>query len=297
MSETHDVDDVRQQESRRSGAREALLAAGGLLVILGVGKSFAGTIPYGADAVFTAAAAYQLYVPLWLIQRAGELPESHAIHVHGLLLGAVAAVRRKLVLGRHRRRRQAGLRPKRRATALDRSLAYYGRGAVFRPRALGLDFGRALLVALVTFIPFAVGHHLWQMFHVPPGKFVFYRATIPPELLGLLLKNTFLVALPEELFYRGFVQTRLERIWPTRFFLLGVPIGRAVIVASAMFALGHYLGEWGNPGRLAPFFPAFLFTMLTQRSGSIAGAVAYHGLSNAFSATLLAGYVIRSGPG
>jgi membrane protease YdiL (CAAX protease family) len=276
--------------ARDLGAKEALLAAGGLLLLLGVGKSFAGFIPYGADAVFTAAAAYQLYVPLWLIQNHGELPESHAIHIHGLLLGTIAGLRRRRVAWRRRRRR-------RRQSRLDRTLAYYGRGAVFRPRALGADLGRALLIAVVTFVPFAVGHHFWQMFNAPPGKYVYYRSTIPPDLFAIWLKNTFLVALPEELFYRGFVETRLERIWPTKRFVLGVPIGRTVIVASAMFALGHYLGEWGNPARLGPFFPAFIFSMLTRRGGSITGAVAYHGLSNAFSATLLAGYVIKSGPG
>lgn len=275
--------DTAVPSRERAGAREALLAGGGLLVVLGVGKSVAGLLPFGADVVFTLAAAYQLYVPLFLIQRRGELPESHLIHVHGLLLGAVAAVRRRVVSARARARR-------RKRTGLDAWLAHYGRGAVFRPRALVEDLGRALLIAVVTFAPFAVGHHFWQVLMAADGAHVVYRPTLPPDLLSLLLKNVFLVALPEELFYRGFLETRLERVWPTKRFVLGVPLGRAVILASAMFALGHWLGEWGNPARLAPFFPAFVFSMLTRKGGSIAGAVAYHGMSNAFSATLLAGY-------
>lgn len=267
----------------QNGAREALQAALGLLLVLAVGKSVAGFIPFGADAVFTLAAAYQLYVPLWLIQRRGELPESHLIHVHGLLLGTVAAVRRRVVLARLK----AG---KKKRTAKDDWLAHYGRGATFRPRALAEDLGRAVLVAVITFAPFAVGHHFWQVMLAGDAAHVVYRPTVPVDIFGIVLKNVFLVALPEELFYRGFLETRLERVWPTKRYIAGVPLGRAVILASAMFALGHWLGEWGNPARLAPFFPAFVFSMLTRRGGSIAGAVLYHGLSNGFSATLLAGY-------
>lgn len=274
---------TRAETTHLDGAREALQAGVGLLVLLAVGKSFASFVPYGADAVFTAAAAFQLYVPLWLIQRRGELPESHFIHVHGLLLGTVASVRRRVVVARRRR-------GARRRGALDEWLAHYGRGARFRPRAFVEDIGRALLVAVITFAPFAVGHHFWQVMLAGEGASVVFRPTLPPDLAAIVLKNVFLVALPEELFYRGFLETRLERAWPTRRFVLGVPLGRAVIVASAMFALGHWLGEWGNPARLGPFFPAFVFSMLTRRGGSIAGAVLYHGLSNAFSATLLAGY-------
>lgn len=274
-------EDGQERTSPRAGAREALFAAGGLLVALTVGKHIAPFLPKGGDVVFTLAAAYQLYVPLWLIQRRGELPESHAIHVHGLLLGTVAALRRRRVRARRRARR--------RSTAFDRVLAHYGRGACFRPRAFFADIGRALLVALITFVPFAFGHHLWQLWMAPEGVHVRYVPTLPPGLFAIVLKNTFLVALPEEMFYRGFVETRLERIWPTRIHLLGIPLGRTVVIASALFALGHFLGEY-NPARLGPFFPAFLFSMLTRRGGSIAGAVLYHGLSNGFSAALLAGY-------
>ena len=123
--------------SAQAGAREALLASAALLGLLAVGKTFGGALPYGNDVVFTAAAAFQLYVPLWLIQRAGELPESHRIHVHGLLLGPIAAVRRRRVLAARARGMQG------RPDSLARSLAFYGRGAVFRPRALFKDMGLA----------------------------------------------------------------------------------------------------------------------------------------------------------
>jgi len=231
--------------------------------------------------VFTAAAALQLYLPLWLIQRRGELPESHRIHAHGLFLGTIQAVRS----GRVRARRLRG-RP--RPTLVDRWLAEYGRGARICGRALLADLVRALAVAVVTFVPFFFLHHLWQEWLV--GRPLVFRPVWPADLHEVLLRNVFLVALPEELFYRGFLETRLDRVWPVRRTIFGIPLGRTVFVASALFALGHFLGEY-NPARLGPFFPAFVFSMLTRKSGSITGAVLYHGLSNAFSYLLFQGYL------
>ena len=255
----------------KRGAREALVAAVGLLLALAIGKPLAKVTGFG-DVIFTLIAAYQLYVPLWLVQRAGEAPESHGIHVHGVLLGPVAALRAAIV--RRRRRRRWRGRP----DAVARALAHYGRGARVRGHAFLEDIGSAVVLGAITFPLFVVGHHVWQGWL---GR-SFADVGVPADLHVVLLKNTFLIALPEELFYRGFVETRLERLWPTRRFVLGVPIGRTVVVASAMFALGHFLGEW-NPARLGPFFPAFLFSLLTRRSRSITGAVCYHGMSNAFS--------------
>lgn len=266
-----------------AGAREALIAAAGLLALLALGKPLAPLFPGGADVVFTAVAAFQLYVPLRLIERRGELPESHRIHAHGLLLGPVAALRRRRVLSR-RRLRARGLAP------LDGLLAAYGRGATLRRAALQREAVLVVTLALLTFPAFAVGHHLWRLWLLPAGASLSFQFTSPPELFSLVTTNLLLVALPEELFYRGFVETRLERLWPTRWSLFGIPLGRTVIVVSALFALGHWFGEWGNPARLGPFFPAFLFSLLARRQGSIVGAVAYHGLSNVFSALLLAGY-------
>jgi uncharacterized protein len=262
----------------RAGAREALWATGALLLLLLVGKHLASAVGFG-EVWFTAIAAFQLYVPLWLVQRRGEAPEAYALHAHGLILGPLAALRARIV----RARRQGKGRG--RASALSRFLAGYARGAKLNGGALGRDVGRALLAMLVTFPPFLIAHHFWQLQFGAAG----YRLVIPHDLAETFLKNTFLVALPEEMFYRGFLEHRLERLWPTRRWLI-VPIGRTVVLASALFALGHFLGEY-NPARLAPFFPAFVFSMLVRRGGSLAGGVLYHGAANAFSALLYAGYV------
>ena len=152
------------------------------------------------------------------------------------------------------------------------------------------DLGFAFMVAAATFPPFFVLHHLWQL-HFGAHA---YHFVVPADIVTTLLRNVFLIALPEEMFYRGCVEHRLERVWPVTGKLWIVPIGRTVVLASALFAVGHFVGEW-NPARLGPFFPAFLFSMIARRSGSIAGSITYHGMSNAFSALLFAGYT-HGGP-
>lgn len=269
----------------RGGAREALLATTALLLLLGAGKHVVAVWGAAGPAFFTAVAAFQIYVPLWLVQRRGEAPEAYGIHAHGVVLAPVAALRRWWV-GRRRRRRARGV-----PGAFGRTLALYGRGARLRPGALARDVGRAVLLALATFPPFAVAHHLWQVrvVHGAAPAAVTYVFRIPPELVESWLQNTFLIALPEELFYRGFVEHRLDRLWPTRRWAWLIPLSRTVFLTSALFALGHFLGEY-NPARLGPFFPAFIFSGLARRGGGIAGAVLYHGAANTFSLLLAAGY-------
>jgi membrane protease YdiL (CAAX protease family) len=268
----------------RGGAREALIAGAALLLLLEVGKHVVAAFGPAGPYFFTFVAGFQIYVPLWLIQRRGEAPEAYAIHAHGALLGPVAALRRRVVLARKKKPRAA--RGPKRSKARE-LLATYGRGAHFRGKDFAFDVGRALLLAAVTFPPFALGHDWWQHHFGAPG----YRFTVPSDIVETLLKNTFLIALPEEMFYRGFLEHRLDRLWPTKTVLVWlVPLSRTVFLASAMFALGHFLGEY-NPARLGPFFPAFVFSGLTRKSGSISGGILYHGMSNAFSALLFAGYV------
>jgi membrane protease YdiL (CAAX protease family) len=270
----------------RVGAKEALLAGACLLALLTVVKHLGAVSGRLESAGAALAVAFQLYVPLWLIQRRGELPESHGIHVHGLILGPVAAWRQKRVLAR----RQLAPKDRPPRSALLRSLAHYGHRAHFRAQDLKADLKRALLLCAVLFPPFAVGHHFFQMTLAEvQGRSLQFQWGLPEALAMVVLQNLLVVALPEELFYRGFMQTRLLRLWPRQKFILGIPLGRAVVVTALIFALGHFLGEY-NPLRLGPFFPAFVFSALVLKSRSIFGAMIFHALSNVFSALLQALY-------
>jgi membrane protease YdiL (CAAX protease family) len=104
-----------------------------------------------------------------------------------------------------------------------------------------------------------------------------------PEHFALsALNQLVVVAIPEEIFFRGYLLVRLERHWrPTRR-LWGAPVGKALLVSSALFALGH-LVVVPNPQRLAVFFPALLFGWMRGRTGSIAAGATFHALCNVFA--------------
>ncbi len=93
------------------------------------------------------------------------------------------------------------------------------------------------------------------------------------------LNQLVVVAIPEEIFFRGYLLVRLERVWrPTRR-LWGAPVGKALVVSSALFALGH-LAVIPSPQRLAVFFPALVFGWMRGRTGSIAAGATFHALCN-----------------
>ena len=94
-----------------------------------------------------------------------------------------------------------------------------------------------------------------------------------------------MVAVPEELFFRGYLYSRLEQRWPSTRRFLGAPVGRTLLVTSALFALGHVLVDF-NVQRLAVFFPALVFGWMRARTGSVAAGAVFHALCNLYSDVL-----------
>ena len=82
--------------------------------------------------------------------------------------------------------------------------------------------------------PWRTGEHLRSL----EGDSVASRRS-PWWLLELLLIHLLVVALPEETFYRGYVQARLAPLFRRRIRVLGADLGAPVVVASALFALSH----------------------------------------------------------
>lgn len=109
----------------------------------------------------------------------------------------------------------------------------------------------------------------------------------PWALLDFTLGQFVVVALPEEAFFRGYVQSdwiagaKDRTSWKARW--------GAIVGTSAIFAVGH-LATIPAAGRLAVFFPSLLFGWLRIRSGGIGLPLAFHALCNVFSALLSAGY-------
>lgn len=165
-------------------------------------------------------------------------------------------------------------------------------GGLFEPRGLSprriaRDAAFALAWAIGAFaivaVPFAIGFRMW--FHVrrPFGWHAALGAT--DALLGQLL----VIALPEEAFFRGFLQSELEPLFARRVRFLGADWSGAIPVASLVFALGHLLTN-PQPGRLAVFFPSLLFGYLRTRTRGVGAGVVFHALCNILSATLARGF-------
>ena len=82
--------------------------------------------------------------------------------------------------------------------------------------------------ALVPGSCFRAAHPLWRL----PGDF-------PLQVAAQLV----VIALPEELFFRGYVQGRLEEALPPTRTLFGARVGWAWILGAALFALGPLPGD------------------------------------------------------
>ncbi|HET8538875.1 MAG TPA: MXAN_2755 family glutamic-type intramembrane protease [Anaeromyxobacter sp.] len=165
-------------------------------------------------------------------------------------------------------------------------------------------FGRGALVALgiaaVVFPLFAAG--FWAYVElVPRLPAGLARALAPyvgapdlaprlPDRVALLaLVQLVVVALPEEMFYRGWMQTAWARSAPGRgVTVLGARLGAGFLWTQLLFAAGHLVVL--QPWRLGTFFPGLLFGWARERTGSVAAPVVLHALSNLFIATLEASF-------
>jgi membrane protease YdiL (CAAX protease family) len=148
------------------------------------------------------------------------------------------------------------------------------------PKRLLRDSGRALAWALgvsaLVFPPFFFG---WLYWWKPESAFESAGfALVRDETLPQLLA----VALPEEAFYRGYLQSALDDAWPARIRIFGARVGPSILVTSVLFALGHVATEF-HPNRLGVFFPSLLFGWLRARTGGVGASIVFHALCNVFA--------------
>jgi hypothetical protein len=167
-------------------------------------------------------------------------------------------------------------------------------------RAWARGAGAALLACAVVFPVFAAGFALYAeaLPHLPTplaralapyGGAPRFALRLPDRFLLLALVQLLVVALPEEMFYRGFVQTAWARSAPEKgVTILGARLGAGFVRTQVLFALGHLVVL--QPWRLGTFFPGLLFGWLRERTGGLAAPVVFHALSNLFIATLEASF-------
>jgi membrane protease YdiL (CAAX protease family) len=147
--------------------------------------------------------------------------------------------------------------------------------------------GWGLAVAAVVAVPFYFGWRAWWSQLAP--RMDFALSVKPAELANDVAGQLFVIALPEEAFYRGYLQSRLDEVWPPRWKVLGAHVGPALLVGACIFALGH-LATVHLPARLAVFFPALLFGWLRARTGGVGAPIVFHAFCNVYSQVLGRGY-------
>lgn len=232
----------------RAIVREALsvwaLSFAGLVAARLVGF----VIPWVAGQVKAVAAALFLYLPGTLLKRRGEHLEDYGVPDWPWASREAAAQFRKDVVW-----------------AL-------GVSAIVFPLTVG---GFFLLLDAISWLPGS-----WREILTPYPHGAGDIALRFPDRFWLHVLDQFLVvALPEEFFYRGYLQTRLEHAWGKgKGRLLGAPVGKAFWLTQVLFAVGH-LGRL-DPWRLSVFFPSILFGWLRARTGSIVPGIIVHALSN-----------------
>ena len=180
-------------------------------------------------------------------------------------------------------------------------------GIGYRLNGMSREILWVLGIFLITAVPFWFLHESWwawlqgrppghSSLAIPIGDLSTWlqssgwlgRSSPSLDLVELVLIHLLAVALPEELFYRGYLQPRLCSSFRDHRLVWGFRWNHGIALTAALFALAHFLGEY-NPARLGPFFPALLFGLLRRRSGTIGGAVLLHGLYNLLGALLFAG--------
>ena len=142
-----------------------------------------------------------------------------------------------------------------------------------------------VLAAVIVFPPYLICAHFWMIWVY--GREGFHLAAFP-DFWKTAVFQVLLIALPEEFFFRGYMQTTLNRIFgrPLKFF--GANIGLALPITSVVFAFSHsfvHYAWW----HFSIFLPALLFGWLRERTGSITAPILFHALSN-----IISDWVVRS---
>lgn len=132
-------------------------------------------------------------------------------------------------------------------------------------------FGTSLLV----FPLFTLAAHGWQTWIVG----LHFHGFAPFPSIHLLAIQLGFVGLPEEFFFRGYLQPTLESAFRPRWRILEADLGWGWILTSLVFAFAHsaILAQWWH---FAIFLPALLFGYLRARTGGLTAPILFHTASN-----------------
>jgi len=134
------------------------------------------------------------------------------------------------------------------------------------------------------------GWHAWVLGSVDPSQS--WPVALPSNVLLLIGYHLFFVAIPEELFYRGYLQTRLDEAFVGRARVLGAMVGPGLILATLLFAFGHTIVVF-RPWHAAIIFPGLAFAWLRARTGEVMAGAFFHAWCNVLVTALDVSYGLQ----
>lgn len=152
-----------------------------------------------------------------------------------------------------------------------------------------------LVLWAVLAVPFVLAYHGWQTYGVPWlqdalgvrlfAKLPALQWTFPSNPLKLVAYHLFYVAIPEEMFYRGYLQSRLDEILPPRWTVLGTKVGPGLLATCVLFAFGHSIVilQWWH---VFIVVPSVVFGWLRARTNGVVAGAFFHAWCNVTVATL-----------
>jgi membrane protease YdiL (CAAX protease family) len=230
----------------RAPAREAVLAAALAAVLVALLGLVGRAIPFVGKNLGAFVAVVFLYLPLLFLRRRGEQLQDHGFHAAPVARGlAFAAIYVAVVLP---------------LFAVVFVLFYE---VVCRPDA-------AAWIAAVAEPGACRRFDGWAGLHLP---------RLGLDFAEMAFVQLVVIALPEEVFFRGYLHGLLERAFPPRRRVLGGGIGLALVLSSALFAALHIVVHF-DPRRLAVFFPGLVFGWMRSATGSVLAGTLAHAISN-----------------
>jgi membrane protease YdiL (CAAX protease family) len=129
-------------------------------------------------------------------------------------------------------------------------------------------------VCAVVFGLYALAHYLFGRLYLG----LEFAPTLPPEFARRAAEQLLVIGLSEEFFFRGYLQTQLNRTFPKHRRFIGAEWGAGLVLAALLFGLCHVVH--GDLARMRTFFFGLFAGWLRERTDSIAVPAAYHGVSN-----------------
>jgi membrane protease YdiL (CAAX protease family) len=105
-----------------------------------------------------------------------------------------------------------------------------------------------------------------------------FLPTVPPDFAETVFTQLIVVGLSEEFFFRGYLQTQLNRCFGRPWQILGARYGWGLILAAILFGICHIVT--GDLTRLRVVFFGLFAGWLRERTDTIAVPAAYHGFAN-----------------